>query len=172
MSDEPSGPRSTVNRASTLLRQILVLNRELEHQLGEELGVNPTDLEAMQQLMTSGPLSPSTLAERLGVSTAAVTIAVDRLVKAGHVRRTPHPSDRRRLLVVPSEDSVRQAKSSVLPMVLETNALLDRYTDGEQAAIIDYLDQTVGVMTRRSTSGGAEETEVDGQHSSGRIIQT
>ena len=158
VSDVSGVQRSAVNRASTLMRQILVLNRELEHQLGEELGVNPTDLEAIQQLIISGPLSPSTLAERLGVSTAAVTIAIDRLVKAGHVRRTPHPSDRRRLLVVPSEDSVRQATNSVLPMVVETNSLLDRYTEGEQAAIIDYLDRTVGVMTRRSSPGGAGST--------------
>lgn len=149
-----------MNRASTLLRRILVLNRELEHQLGEELGVNPTDLEAMQQLMISGPLSPSTLAGRLGITTAAVTIAIDRLVKAGHVRRTPHPSDRRRLLVVPTEHSVRQATDSVLPMVLETNALLERYTEGEQAAIIDYLDRTVDILSRRSAPGDTDRTGV------------
>lgn len=166
MSEASEADWSAVNRASILLRQILVLNRELEHQLGEELGVNPTDLEAMQQLMVSGPLSPSTLAGRLGITTAAVTVAIDRLVKAGHVRRTPHPSDRRRLLVVPAEHSIRQATDRVLPMVLETNALLERYTDGEQAAIIDYLDRTVAVLTRRSAPGEAEQTAgqtADGQ---------
>ena len=157
MSDASGSEWATVNRASVLLRQILVLNRELEHQLGEELGVNPTDLEAIQLLMAAGPLSPSTLAERLGISTAAVTVAIDRLVKAGHVHRAPHPSDRRRLLVVPTEASVRRAADSVRPMVMETDALLGRYTDNEQAAIIDYLDRTVDVLSRRQLADSAPD---------------
>ena len=38
--------------------------------------------------------------------------------------------------------------ASLVPMILETNALLDDYTDQERATITDYLSRTVEVLTR------------------------
>ncbi len=140
----PRGPE-----ASRLMRQILILNREVEKQLGRELTVNSTDLDVMQHLMQSGPLSPSTLAQRLGISTAAVTVAIDRLVSLGHVGRQPHPTDRRRLLVVPTPDSTRRAMDNLLPMIREVDALMTEYSDGEQRAITDYLARTVDILERK-----------------------
>jgi DNA-binding MarR family transcriptional regulator len=145
--------------ASRLLRQILTLNHELEKQLGRRLGVNLTDLTAMEHLISSGPLSPTEIADRLGVSTAATTGAIDRLVKAGHVSRQPHSSDRRRLLIVPRPESVRRAMASLMPMILETNALLDDYTDEERATITGYLSRTVEVLTRTLEGGDAESAQ-------------
>lgn len=135
-----------MHEASLLLRRILTLNDEVAKRLADELQVNPTDFDAMQHLIESGPLSPSELATRLGITTAAATMAVDRLVKVGHVSRQPHPSDRRRLLVVPQEESVRRAMTRLLPMIIETDALLARYTEAEQAAITDYLARTVEIL--------------------------
>jgi DNA-binding MarR family transcriptional regulator len=145
-----------MHEASVLLRRILTLNRDVERQLGELLGVNPTDLDAMQHLMASGPLSPGALAQRLGISTAAATVAVDRLVRAGHVRRQPHPTDRRRQLVVPSEASVRRAMASLAPMILHTNDLMGRYDEIERAAITDYLARTVGILESSLEEGLGE----------------
>lgn len=153
---DDTGPgRREMHRASLLLRRILTLNDELEKQLADELAVNPTDFDAMQHLIQSGPLSPSEIATRLGITTAAATMAVDRLVKVGHVTRQPHPSDRRRLLVVPQEESVRRAMQRLLPMILETDALLARYSDTEQAAITDYLARTVDILQRSLGQGDA-----------------
>ena len=148
MSELGRPDRRQMHEASLLLRRILTLNDEVEKHLAAELEVNPTDLEAMQHLIQSGPLSPSEIATRLGITTAAATMAVDRLVKVGHVTRQPHPSDRRRLLVVPQEESVRRAMKHLLPMILETDALLSRYSEDEQAAITDYLARTVEILQR------------------------
>ncbi len=137
------------HEASRLMRRILVLNQEVEKQLGRELAVNSTDLEAMQRLMERGPLSPSTLAQLLGISTAAVTVVVDRLVKVGHVSRQPHPSDRRSLLVVPTPQSARRAMYSLLPMIREVDGLISRYDPKQQEAITDYLARTVDVLERK-----------------------
>ena len=52
------------------------------------------------------------------------------------------------LLIVPQPESVRRAMASLVPMILETNALLDDYTDQERATITDYLSRTVEVLTR------------------------
>jgi MarR family transcriptional regulator, 2-MHQ and catechol-resistance regulon repressor len=45
------------------------------------------------------PLEPSVIAERLVVTTGSMTSLLDNLEKRGLVRRLPHPSDRRRLLI-------------------------------------------------------------------------
>jgi DNA-binding MarR family transcriptional regulator len=53
-----------------------------------------------------GPLSPTTLADRLMVTPASVTSLLDTLERRGLVVRRPDPDDRRRLLVsVTSEGS-------------------------------------------------------------------
>ncbi|MCZ2402229.1 MarR family transcriptional regulator [Paenarthrobacter sp. Z7-10] len=142
------------------MRRILVLNREVEKALGRELEVNATDLEAMQRLMERGPLSPSALAQLLGLSTAAVTVVVDRLVKVGHVSREPHPTDRRSLLVVPTPRSSRRAMDSLLPMIMEIDGLVSRYPWEQQAAITDYLARTVEVLERRLLVPPAAQSEM------------
>src|SRR5205814_1048441 len=45
------------------------------------------------------PLEPSVIAERLVVTTGSMTSLLDNLEKRGLVRRLPHPSDRRKLLI-------------------------------------------------------------------------
>ncbi|MDJ0355912.1 MarR family winged helix-turn-helix transcriptional regulator [Paenarthrobacter sp. PH39-S1] len=141
--------RTTRNEASQLMRRILVLNHEVEKQLGRELEVNATDLDAMQHLIQRGPMTPSTLAQLLGISTAAMTVAVDRLAKVGHVYRKPHPTDRRSLLVVPSPQSAQRAMGSLLPMISEIDALVADYSRDQQAAITDYLARIVLVLERK-----------------------
>lgn len=151
--------RESRHEASRLMRRILVLNQDVEKQLGRELEVNARDLEAMQRLMEHGPLSPSALAQMLGISTAAVTVVVDRLVRVGHVSRKPHPTDRRSLLVVPTPQSARRAMDSLLPMIMEIDGLISRYPSEQQAAITDYLDRTVEVLERRLSTRPAAEAE-------------
>src|SRR5690242_14146939 len=72
------------------LQEISILTRQIERKLGEVLEVNATDLAAMEQLMTHGPLTPGVLATQLGVTTAASTQITDRLERAGHVSRERH----------------------------------------------------------------------------------
>ncbi len=103
----------------------------------------------MQRLMERGQLSASTLAQLLGISTAAVTVVVDRLAKVGHVSREPHPTDRRSVLVVPTPRSARRAMDSLLPMIMEIDGLISHYTPEQQDAITNYLTRTVDVLERK-----------------------
>jgi DNA-binding MarR family transcriptional regulator len=135
--------RREVGRPTMLLREIQQLNDEFSRHLRSSLTVNATDLDAMQHLIEAGSLSPSELARRLELSSAAVTSVVDRLERAGHARRERHPTDRRALLVVPSEGSVGRALGEVLPMAATLDATLDSFSDAEQATITRYLEAVV-----------------------------
>ncbi len=149
-----AGPVGRVREASVLLRDILDLTVDLEADVGAELDVNRRDFEAMQHLVMSGPLSPTEIARRLDVSTAAATVIVDRLAAVGHVTRQPHPSDRRGVLVVPNPASVERAMARILPLISGVDRVLDDFTTEEQGVITQYLGRVVDVyraqLPRRS----------------------
>jgi len=153
-----------VHPATTLLREILDLTSDFERHLGRELTVNPTDLEAMEELIRDGALSPTELARRLHMSTAAVTTVVDRLSAVGHVSREPNPGDRRGILVVPRPDSVRKAMATLMPMILGMDDVLAGFDDAERDTITAYLGRVADVYRAQlapaadATSGTAAVT--------------
>src|SRR5919109_4685045 len=68
------------------------------HAVAERVGMHPTDLECLGFLADEGPLPAGRLAELTGLTTGAVTRMVDRLERAGYVRREADPRDRRRVI--------------------------------------------------------------------------
>lgn len=125
------------------LREIVELSRAFEAHLGEQLTVNPTDLAAMDHLITSGPLGPGELARRLGITPPAVTAVVDRLEQLGHATRVAHPADRRAVVVTPAPASVQKAMSILMPMIGDIDATLDGFDADQQATIAEYLERVV-----------------------------
>jgi DNA-binding MarR family transcriptional regulator len=69
--------------------------------LAERLGMNVTDFKCVAVLSESGAMTAGKLAERVGLSTAATTLVVDRLERAGLVRRERDPDDRRKVILRP-----------------------------------------------------------------------
>jgi DNA-binding MarR family transcriptional regulator len=138
-------PRPRVRRATELIREFLDVSEEFEAHVGRELTVNPTDLQAMQHLIMSGPLGPTDLSRRLGISTAATTAVVDRLVAVGHASRTQHPTDRRGVVIVPNPASVQRAMSTLLPMIMGIDGVLDEFDEDDQAVITAYLERVLEV---------------------------
>jgi DNA-binding MarR family transcriptional regulator len=127
------------------LRDVLALATSFERKLGRTLSVNPTDLRAMEHLIASGALTPTELADRLDISTAASTLVVDRLVELGHVRRGPHPSDRRRILVRAEPASEERALGEVQPMVDGVRRAIGALSAAERATVLRFLDDVRGV---------------------------
>ena len=119
------------------------LSRAFESHLGDQLSVNRTDLAAMEHLITSGPLGPSELARRLGITPPAVTAVVDRLEDLGHATRVTNPADRRAVVVTPAPASVQKAMSILMPMIGDIDATLDGFDAEEQAIIARYLERVV-----------------------------
>ena len=71
-------------------------------------GLNATDLQCANLLLMHGPATPGELAERAGLTAGgAITGAIDRLERARLVRRVPDTTDRRRVLVVPDVEQLR-----------------------------------------------------------------
>jgi len=94
-------------------------------------GLNSTDLQTVSLLMSQGPATPGELAERTGLSAGgAITAVIDRLEKAGYVRRQRDQADRRRVIVTADVDKVLEQVGPVYGRVgARWAAYLDTLTD-------------------------------------------
>ena len=134
-----------VHPATALLREFLTVSDEFEAHLGRELTVNRTDLEAMEHLIQNGPLTPTDLARRLGLTTAATTTVVDRLIAVGHVTREPHATDRRAVVIVPQPTSVKKAMGTLMPMIRGVDDAIQGFSATEQETITRYLENVTRI---------------------------
>lgn len=142
--------------ATVLLRELIDVTDDFERALGNELAINATDLSAMEHLISGGPLSPTALAERLDLSTAAVTTVIDRLEASGHAHRVPNPDDRRGTLVVPEPASIGRAMRRIVPMVTAVDGAIREFPPDEQQVIVRYLSAVVEAY--RGHAGEPERT--------------
>src|SRR6476619_8108967 len=67
--------------------------------VADAVGLNRTDMRCLDVLQLEGPATAGALAEATGLTTGAMTVALDRLERAGYARRVRDGGDRRRVLV-------------------------------------------------------------------------
>jgi DNA-binding MarR family transcriptional regulator len=127
------------------LKTISMLTRQIGRRIGESLGVNVTDMAALEQLLNNGPMTPGQLAQHLKVTTAAATQIVDRLERAGHVARERRAHDRRKVCVVPVEASIDRVFAHLAPMLDGLDGVIAGLDPGERQVIERFLDQVVDV---------------------------
>lgn len=135
------------------LERVTERQRAFERQLETALAVDPAGLGTMAHLLREGDATPTELARRLGISTAAMTLVLDRLQAAGHVSRRPHPSDRRKVLVIPAERSARTAEELVDPLLRGIRAVTEALGADERAAVSRFLADVVAVYDRALSTG-------------------
>ena len=136
-----------------------MLTRQIGRKIGESLGVNVTDMAALEFLLSNGPVTPGQLAEHLKVTTAASTQIVDRLERAGHVARERRTQDRRKICVVPMEASVERAFQRLAPMIDGLDGVIAGLDPAERQVIERFLDQVVdvyGTVAGLPSSSGSE----------------
>jgi DNA-binding MarR family transcriptional regulator len=114
---------------------------DFDREAARLLGINETDLRCLEILLQDMPeATPRALADRLGLTTGSVTTMLDRLEKAGYLTRSPHPGDRRKLIVRATESARRRAAELVGPLVAEGNeSLLSRYSAEQLDLITEFL---------------------------------
>lgn len=114
----------------------------------ERIGINTTDLHALNILAFSKhELGAGDLARMTGLTTAAITAVVDRLVRARLVERTFNPRDRRRVVVHLIGAEARKRVAPVFAPLLEAwHTELSRYSDKDLRLISDYQQRTLDVM--------------------------
>ena len=102
------------------------------------------------------PTSLTELAEHMGVTPGTMSIAVERLVRQGYVRRGRDQADRRRLTLRLSDAGVRiKSAQSVLDPAL-VRAVLDRLAPAERAAALRGLAILASAASEEVRSRGGD----------------
>lgn len=90
-----------VEDVESLMRRLTVESERLAHEFAGRHDLHSTDFQALVHVMEAQrrgtPLSPGELGEALSLSSGATTAVIDRLERAGHLRRDRDPSDRRKV---------------------------------------------------------------------------
>ena len=99
------------------LRRYRSAETAMRRRTRDSMGMGETDLLAVRHLLQAQragrSVSPKDLSAYLRISSASTTILVDRLVKSGHVRREPHPTDRRGLIIVPTVETDAEVRATL-----------------------------------------------------------
>ncbi len=102
-----------------------------------------SDLIACEHLRMDGPLTAKEVSVRVQMGSGATTAMLDRLEKRGLVRRAPHPSDRRSVMVhylggtAPGEPQL----VAFLELIA---ARINVLTPGEMAVVTRFLQGVTG----------------------------
>jgi DNA-binding MarR family transcriptional regulator len=114
--------------------------------VADRLGLNLTDHKCVDLLLLEGPLTAGELARRTALTTGAITASLDRLERAGFVRREDDPQDRRRVIVrtVPQRVNVIRRLFDSFSVRLEK--LTARYQPEELALLVDFMNQNCVVL--------------------------
>ena len=129
------------------LRELLGLAAAARPALARRLGLSVAEATAVEHLM-AGPMGPVELARRLDLTSAAATVMVRRLEEAGHVRRQPHPQDRRRIVVVPTPGTLERVYAHLRPMVDALDALALGLDAEQRRLVAGYLSEVSEVLRR------------------------
>ena len=132
---------------SWALRELMQTNAEITRELARRLRLGVNDMAAMDHLLQGGPLGPAELGSLLGMRSASATALVDRLEAAGHVERRPHPTDRRRLVVEPTQHAVEEVLGVIRPLVASLDAVAEELTPDERRAVARYLNRVSEVQS-------------------------
>jgi DNA-binding MarR family transcriptional regulator len=121
------------------IRRIGAQSVLLSQTIAAKAGLNSTDMECLDLLHLERSATPGRLAELTGLTTGAVTALIDRLERAGFVRREPHPDDRRSIVVFPLEAGPRLLQPLFEPLARAMGKVHARYKDAELAIVLDFL---------------------------------
>jgi DNA-binding MarR family transcriptional regulator len=134
------------------VRDLIGASQDLTVRMARRMDMNVSDMRAIVLLTEHGPVGGAELARRLGISSAATTVLVDRLEHAGHVERVRDTVDRRRVTVTETPAARTAALHAWLPAIQEIDEVCRSLSESERAFARDLLGRLAAAMTRSGRS--------------------
>ncbi|MFG3349640.1 MarR family transcriptional regulator [Streptomyces sp. NPDC048018] len=112
--------------------------------VADRLRLHPTDVQCLNLLgLEREPVTIGRVAELTGLTTGSATRLVDRLERAGYVRRERDAEDRRRVMVAPEPGRMAELADFWQRLNGAWGGLFDAYDDAEITLITDYMRRSV-----------------------------
>lgn len=107
--------------------------------VADALGLNRTDFRCLDVVEREGPVTAGRLADATGLTTGAMTTALDRLERAGYARRVRDSTDRRRILVELTPQADAQAGLFYAEHAAQAERLYRRYSAEEVELLLRFV---------------------------------
>ncbi len=157
--EQPSGRDALESLMSADLREMSTESDQMGRLFAVSHELRPTDFRALLHIMvaeTAGrPMTSGDLSQRMGLSGAAITYLVDRLIESGHIRRDSHPADRRKVILRYSEPGLDTARSFFTPLGTYNHTAMKALPDADLAAAHRVFTALIAAMRRFQTELGS-----------------
>ena len=137
---QPGGPL-------TALQALLALAPKVRQAVANRLHLHVGDLSAIEHLLAE-PLGPVELARRLGLTSAAASVAVDRLQEHGHVFREQDPHDGRRTRVVVTDSGRAEVFAQLMPMFQALASATEGMSANDNEVVEAFLNRASDALRR------------------------
>jgi DNA-binding MarR family transcriptional regulator len=114
-------------------------------------GISSADMDCIDFVNVEGRMTAGRLAELTGLTTGAITGVVDRLEKAGFVRRERDETDRRKVFIVPVAERMMEMGRpfDLVRRVMQKQC--DAYSDAELKFLVRYGNESYQSMLEATT---------------------
>lgn len=112
------------------------------------VGLNCTDLECLDLLHLAGPTTAGQVSTHSGLTTGATTAVIDRLERAGFVKRRRDSNDRRVVLVEVLDDCLPEVAPLYRSLQEDLAKVNGRYTNRDLAVVARYMTEALEALAR------------------------
>jgi DNA-binding MarR family transcriptional regulator len=108
--------------------------------VADRAGISASDMDCMDFLNLEGRMTAGRLAELTGLTTGAITGVIDRLEKAGYVRRERDDSDRRKVFIAAVPEAAARIGRLYVPMQQSMQKVWSRYSEEELRLLLRFAN--------------------------------
>lgn len=121
------------------IRRSQAATDRFDQAVADTLRLNRTDMRCIDVLQREGQLTAGQLADATGLTTGAMTTALDRLERIGYARRVRDSSDRRRVLVEITDRANADAGRFYAEHAAQSERLYHRYSAQELELLLRFV---------------------------------
>ncbi|WP_405138522.1 MarR family winged helix-turn-helix transcriptional regulator [Nocardia sp. NBC_01388] len=132
------------------IRALSAISDQLGHVFARENNLRPNDFRALMHISTAEnadrPLTPGQLGKLMGMSSAAVTYLVERLIESGHLRRGSDATDRRRVILYRDASGREAAEDFFTPVGEQARAAMSDFPEQDLLATHRVLTAVIRAL--------------------------
>jgi DNA-binding MarR family transcriptional regulator len=145
-------------------REMAARTAQFQEAIAARLGLTPSDhrcLELVDRYSEEGPITAGKLSELTGLTTGAITGVIDRLERAGYVRREKSAEDRRQVNIKKVPERTEAVGALFEPMFESFRTLCSEHSAEELAIVWAYMRRCSEIYREQTERLRAQEGPAD-----------
>ena len=134
---------ATITAIADAMADLQAAYDDRDRALANYLGVGRTDLRCLDLIIRGGPQTASALGASLHLTRGSMTTLIDRLERAGYVRRREDPNHGKRKLITVTQHLAHAITPAIQARQAKGAAELRRMSAEELSVILRFLQTTI-----------------------------